>query len=596
MCGIVGYIGAEARTQIERMNASQCHRGPDSGDFHFDATFDLAIGMRRLAILDLAGGEQPMTSPDGRYVIVYNGEIFNSPELKRDLENQGVVFQTDHSDTEVLFHLLIREGKAALSKLNGMFGFAFLDKKRGKLLLARDRFGIKPLYYSETGTRFAFASEIKSLSAMEGFQNRLNRSALYDYLSLQYVVGQQSIVDGVKRLSAGHCLEYDLSAKTYHIEKWWSPSYQPQSGVSRTEWVERVRDGLEKAVMRWSLSDVPLAISLSGGLDSSAIAGICAKNGIKLQAYSLGFEGEGEEDWNELPLARKVAEKWDLSYNETVLKPEAILDSLEDMVAALDEPYGGGLPSWFIYSAMAGQVKVAHTGTGGDEMFGNYGKWQMLEGRLLGRLRLAKSKSVTFHDFQEKFFDRYYYFGDAAKQNILSDDFRACEATAQRFYDLFQATQTSYLRDGTGALDISTQLPDEFLHMTDRFSMAHSIEARTPFLDNDFTDLVRTIPASQRTHRKDLKGLLREAVTPYLPEELLNAPKKGFVIPLGLWMRHQLRNVVEELLGPDHLKKQGLFSERFYTDYVVPHLSGQADHTNKLWTVLMFQLWSRRYG
>lgn len=595
MCGIVGSIGPNSLNLVEKMNASQVHRGPDSAGVYSDPAQQLTMAMRRLAILDIAGGDQPIVSQDERYAIVYNGEIFNSPELKKDLEAKGESFQSDHSDTEILFKLLIREGKNSLPKLNGMFAFAFYDKQTQTLLLARDRFGIKPLYYSHQGNSFSFASELRSLSQQSGFDHSLDQSALFSYLSLQYVAGEQSIFKSAHRLRQGHLLEYDLSTKSLKIEQWWQPVYQPDLSISKTEWIERIRAGLQEAVMRWSLSDVPLAISLSGGLDSSAIAGICAQNGIKLNAYSLGFGGTGEEAWNELPLARKVAEKWGLPYDETVLQPEAILDKLEDMVAALDEPYGGGLPSWFIYEAMAGKVKVAHSGTGGDEMFGNYGKWSSLENKWIARFKSSRKNTISLEKFRKEFFEKCYYFTDDAKRQILHADFQSVGDTATQLFEQFQASQPPLVRDATASLDINTQLSDEFLLMTDRFSMAHSIEARTPFLDNDFSNLVMQIPVHLRTNRRDLKGLLRQAVTPFLPEELLTAPKKGFVIPLGNWIRTSLRPMVEELLGPDHLKGQGLINPQFYQNYVVPHMSGQIDHTNKLWTVLMFQLWYRRY-
>jgi asparagine synthase (glutamine-hydrolysing) len=595
MCGIVGIHGPQEPDWIEAMNACQIHRGPDDQGFFRDPAAGLAMAMRRLAIIDIAGGAQPMRSQDGRYVLVYNGEIYNAHELRQALEAAGERFATDHSDTEVLLRLLMREGVGCLKRLNGMFGFAFYDAACGTILCARDRMGIKPLYYAHEGKRFAFASEMKALLELPFLPREIDRQALFDYLSLLYVPGAQSILTSVRRLPAGHWLEYSLADGTIEIAPYWRLDYAPDGSVKTAEWPERIRGELGHAVKRWSLSDVPVAVSLSGGLDSSSIAALAAEAGMNVAAYSLGFEGPGEEAWNELPLARKVAQKWGMPHHETVLRPEALLEALPAMVTALDEPYAGGLPSWFVYEAMGRDVKVGLIGVGGDEMFGNYGKWRPMEGGVLARYLFGAPKRIGSDQFRRDFFETFYYFADPAKRAVLADQGAGCRATAEMMYERLIATQAANLRDATAGLDISTQLSDEFLLMTDRFSMAHSLEARTPFLDNGFVDLVRRIPAHLRTRRGDLKGLLRRAVAPLLPPELLAAPKKGFVIPLGAWLRGRLRPAVEHLLAPDRLKRQGLLAPSFVRDYVTPHLDGRADHTLKVWAGMMFQLWHLRF-
>jgi asparagine synthase (glutamine-hydrolysing) len=571
------------------------HRGPDDDDVYVDGQAGLSMAMRRLAIVDVAGGAQPMRSPDGRYTIVYNGEIYNSPALRRELETAGERFTTDHSDTEVLLRLLIREGEDCLSRLNGMFAFAFYDSAERTLLCARDRMGIKPFYYTMRDGRFAFASEMKALLLLPFVARTVDRQALFDYLSLLYVPAAQSILTSVCRLAPGHWLKYSLAGHKLEIKRWWQIDYAPDRSVSKADWPALIRDELQQAVVRWSQADVPVAVSLSGGLDSSAIAAIAVQAGLDISAYSLGFEGPGEAAWNELPLARDVARKWGIPHQELVLRPEQTLNALPNMVEALDEPYGGGLPSWFVFAQMAGKVKVAHTGTGGDELFGNYGKWRPLEGRLLRRWLRGAVGNVDRARFTREFFDRYYYFPDATKRAILTDSGAGCSDTADTLYERFNEQLHATLRDRAAALDIGTQLPEEFLFMTDRFSMAHSIEARTPFLDNGMVDLVRRIPAEIRTHRGDLKYLLRQAVAPLLPASLLSAPKRGFVIPFGLWLRGPLKAKVEELLAPDRLRAQGFFSAKFYHGYVKPHLAGQAEHTQRIWAAMMFQFWHQRF-
>jgi asparagine synthase (glutamine-hydrolysing) len=595
MCGIVGIHGLQEPAWIEKMNWRLVHRGPDDQGTYVDQTAGLSLAMRRLAILDLAGGVQPMHSPDGRYILVYNGEIYNSRELRRELEAAGERFLTDHSDTEVLLRLLIREGEGCLERINGMFAFAFYDAVNRQLLCARDRFGIKPFYYTMDAGRFAFASELKALLELPFVRRDIDRQALFDYLSLLYVPGEQSILKSVRRLPPGHCLKYSLAQKRIEIKRWWRLQYKPDAAVSPAEWRKLIRDELQRAVVRWSQSDVPIAISLSGGLDSSAIAAIAAQSGFDIAAYSLGFEGAGEEAWNELPLACDLARKWGIPHHKIVLRPEATLEALPQMVEALDEPYGGGLPSWFIFREMGHEVKVALTGTGGDEMFGNYGKWRSVEGRSLTRWLRGSSRSVGRDRFHQEFFSRVYYFPDSAKRAVLADGGKDCRDTADVLYERFMSEPARTIRDRVATLDIETQLPEEFLLMTDRFSMAHSVEARTPFLDNGIIDLVRRIPADVRTRRNDLKYLLRQAVAPLLPESILNAPKRGFAIPFGLWLRGPLKSVVEQLLAPDRLRQQGFFTVGFYNQYVRPHLDGRSDYTPRVWAAMMFQLWHQRF-
>lgn len=597
MCGIVGLHGAQEPGWLAAMNAIQVHRGPDGSGSFVSPEFDVAIAMRRLAIIDIAGGAQPRVSADQRHALVYNGEIYNAPELRAELEANGVRFESDHSDTEVLFQLLIREGTNSLVRLNGMFAFAFLDLKKGELLLARDRFGIKPLHYAEARGRFAFASEIKSLLALPYLSREPDREAAYHYLSLHYAPGEQSAYRAIKRVPPGCWLRRDLNTDAIEIGRYWSLRYEPERGRKRTEWREAIAAELKGAVRRWAWSDVPVAVSLSGGLDSSAIAGFAAEQGLPVRSFSLGFAGAGEEAWNELPLARKVAERWGLPHEETTLEPEALIDALPSMVASLDEPYGGGLPSWFVFAGMARSVKVGLTGTGGDEMFGNYGKWRGVEPRWFGRFGRRTGADVDRETFRTGLFERYYYASDAWKRDLFVDPPAAEVATADLLFDRFRASAIDDgqdLRDAWAATDISTQLADEFLMMTDRFSMAHALEARTPFLDNGLVDLVRRIPASERTQPRDLKGLLREAVSPVLPKELLTAPKKGFVIPIGRWLRGRLRPLVEEKLGDAALRRQGLFRPEVVAPLRDAHLSGAADHTPRLWALLMYQLWAMR--
>lgn len=572
------------------MNDMISHRGPDDAGVFRDRNAGVALAMRRLAIIDLADGHQPMSTEDGRFSIVFNGEIFNAAALRRELESAGARFVTDHSDTEVLLHLLVREGKAALPRLNGMFAFALWDNSRQELLCARDRFGIKPFFYTSRQGRFAFASELKSILALPWVDRTVNHRSLYHYMSLMYVPGGDTAISCVSRLPAGSWMTVNATTDSFEQGKWWTPGIGDGRPMPRSEACRKIRFALEEAVAGWATSDVPIGCSLSGGLDSSAIVGLLASKGQKLHTYSVGFSGQGEDSWNELPLARLVAERWGTQHEEIILDPARLLDDLMDMVWHLDEPYGGGLPSWAVFKQMSESVKVGMTGTGGDELFGNYGKWRELEGGWLRRK--LSGQSVSFDRFRKQFFDRYYYLSDPVKhESIFQDCPKDCDTAAWMYRDVFQPANGVCLRDRCAAVDLETQLPEEFLMMTDRFSMAHSIEARTPFLDHHLAELVLGFPAELRTRRNDLKGLLRESIADLLPPALLKAPKRGFVIPLTLWLRTTLRPLVENLLAPKRLSSQGLLKPEFHERYVRPHLRGHADFTQIVWAAMMFQLW-----
>ncbi len=587
MCGFAAIAGTHQPALLEELARSLHHRGPDDGGVHHDPELMVGLACRRLAILDLAGGHQPMSSADGSLVIAFNGEIFNTPQLRAELEQEGVAFTTDHSDTELVLRLYERRGRAALDALNGMFAFVILDRRRRVLFGARDRFGIKPLYLARPGGGLAVASELRTLLRVPGVERRVDRQSLFHYLSLRFVPGERSILSDVQRLPPGHCFSYDLDRRDLVVERWYHLAFRPEHGVTRDEWAGRIREELRGAVDRWSLSDVPVACSLSGGLDSSAILGLLAETGRSdLRTYSLGFSGPEDAGLDELPLARALAARYGARHHEHIADPSELLDDLLQMVWALDEPYGGGLPSWYVFRMMSRDVKVGLTGTGGDELFGNYRRFVPFETGRLARLRGG--------DVRRYHFEPGYYFRDADKRSVLAGDGGAPD-TAALLQGIYDASGSRSPRDSVLALDVATQLPDEFLHMTDRFSMAFSLEARTPFLDHRLVELVSSVPPALRTSATDPKGLLREAVADLLTPEHLTAPKRGFVFPLGRWLRNELRPLAEYLLSDDRLRAQGLFRPGLAARYLVPHLEGRVDDGERLWPLLMFQLWHLLY-
>jgi asparagine synthase (glutamine-hydrolysing) len=638
MCGIVGLVGKEAPDYIKDMNRLLVHRGPDDEGVYYDEANDVALAMRRLSVLDVVHGHQPMSNRDESVWVVHNGEVFNSPELRQRLEVNGARFITDNSDTETLLHLYDQKQESLLEDLNGMFAFVIYDRRRGVLFGARDRLGIKPLYYVQQPSRFAFASELKALLMVPDVQRTINHQSLFHYMSLRFVPGRDSILEGVQRIPPGHWFRYDLHRKQLVVRRYWQVTFSEGEARSEDEWAELIRYELKEAVRRWVLSDVPVGCSLSGGLDSSAIVGLLAESvGPPLRTYSLGFTGIGEESLNELPQARDVAERWGTEHHEVVLEPAQLLRDLVKMVWHLDEPYGGGLPSWYIFQFMSQQVKVGLTGTGGDELFGDYGRYIPLEGfsglvagagarssptrKRLESLwtglaaPLVRALPDSIVDFRTKnkwlnrpwlsddpfrwfYFNAFYYFPDDLKRNTVFQEAIATNGLAETsglLEQYYKASDSSDARNASAFMAFATQLPEEFLLMTDRFSMAHALEARTPFLDHQFVELMCRVPSTIRTRAHDPKYLLKKAVGHLMPESVLRAKKRGFVIPTALWLRNALRPLAERLLSPARLKAQGIFRPQFYEAYVRPHCEGRADFHAQVWTALMFQIWHVLY-
>lgn len=583
MCGIAAIAGPVDDDLLESLGAGLRHRGPDGGGvFRGDGG---AVVARRLAILDLPGGEQPLVSDDGMAAIVFNGEIYNVRELKRALEADGVVFRSDHSDTELVLRLYETRGLDALAELNGMFAFAVLDLRRRRLVAGRDRFGIKPLYITNAGGRVALASELRTLLRVPGVGREIDHASLWHYLTLRFVPGERSILSGVQRVPAGQVIEVDLDTHAVAARSWYRLRFEAEQGLSRDEWIERLRAELCDAVVRWNLADVPVACSLSGGLDSSAVVALLAEGGVRdLRTYTLGFTDEADDSLNELPLARALADRYGTDHHELVVDARELLDDLAAMVWSLDEPYGGGLPSWYVFRAISQDVKVAHTGSGGDELFGNYRRFVPFEQARLARFR---PRDVGRYHMTPS-----YYFGDEEKAELLRDPGPSTGALLQGIFD---ESGSRSARDSVLYLDVTTQLRDEFLLMTDRFSMAHSLEARTPFLDHVLVELVASIPPAIRTSADDPKGLLRDAVADLLPPAHLTAPKRGFVFPLARWLRGELRPLAERLLSDEHLARQGLFRTGISARYLEPHLAGRRDESERLWPLLMFELWHLLY-
>jgi len=602
MCGIAGYYKVkpdhnEINSIIQKMNQSQIHRGPNSTNKFINKEKNLGLMMCRLSILDLEFGLQPMHSEDGRYTIIFNGTILNSPSLRSKLEEKKISFFTKNSDTEVLLKMLILKGKDCLKELNGSFAFAFYDNKTKKLLCARDRFGLKPFYYLNKNNKFLFASELKAILSSGYSDREVDKQSIFHYLSLLWVPGPNTIIKDIKKLQAGYFLELDLESGNLNIEKWWDFKIEPDYKVDKKEWPIRILDALKTSVKRSKLTDVPLSCGLSGGLDSQSIVGILSKDDVPPNTFTMAYEGYDEGHMNELNSSKIASQYFNTKHEEIIINQDEYFEDLSKMVFHLDEPYGGGLPLWHVLKEAGKNFGVILTGLGGDELFGNFGRWSLLE-----RTHFAKFKS-KFH-FKKVFFDRKYFFSDELKKELLLEKENEYHKTSDFLYDNISSNKHGSIRDKIAYLDIKTQLSDEYCNMVDKFSMAHGIEARAPFLDNDLTDLIQKIPGEIRTSQNDFKGLLRESVKDIIPKENLYNRKRGFVGFESQKRNYDFKRLKNELFEEKKINRQGIFSYNILKDFL-ESIEANDRYLEKiefgifyknysyksLWALIMLQMW-----
>lgn len=604
MCGIAGIIGAQEPYFIEIMNGVQKHRGPDDEGIFRDETIPLSFGHRRLSIVDLKGGKQPLANEDETVWIVFNGEIFNAPELRKYLLTKGHSFKSHNSDTEVLVHLYEEYKEEMLRYLNGMFAFVIYDKKAGKVFGARDRFGIKPLYYTLKSNIFAFSSELKSMMPLNFMSKTIDIQSLYHYLSLQFVPSPRTIFKDIKKVPAGYCFIYKISNNKMYLKRYWEANVNEDKNIvmmSIEEIKRKIRELVVNAVSKWLMSDVPVGCSLSGGLDSTVIVGLMKNLGYEnIQTWTLGFEDDFAQIMDERKNARIVAKRYGTSHNEIVISADNLIDEIQDMIWHLDEPYAGGLPSWFIYKRMHAHVKVAITGTGGDELFGNYGKWINYYWHTIGginkNIKLIKRNGM--YNFFKYYWGSLYhgYLGEKQKASVLIENrIINDKTTVGMINQMWMESRATSYKNAVPYIDLQMQLPDEFLHMTDRFSMAWSIEARTPLLDHKLVEFVLKIPPNIRTNRKDLKGLMKSSFLDLIPEEILISKKRGFVLPISKWIKGRLGDQISYFLGNGYLSQQGIFNPKIIELTVNKHMSGKKNMAIEIWTIFMFQLWWEKY-
>jgi asparagine synthase (glutamine-hydrolysing) len=611
MCGICGIASSDGPVDADRvaaMSATLVHRGPDSFGEFSDGT--AALAARRLSIIDLETGDQPIANEDGTLHVVQNGEIYNYRELRAELERSGHRFRT-RGDTEVLLHLYEQHGDKFAERLRGMFAIAIWDGRRRRLVLARDRFGIKPLYYRAQAGELAFASELRALPRGE-----IDLDALEAFLAFNSIPAPLTIYREVRKLQAGHLLVWEDGCA--RIERFTRPAPVPPEEVRRdeeAELVEELRARLRDSVRAHLVSDVPVGVLLSGGVDSALLAALAADESSEpLRTFSIGFE---ERSFDELADARRVAERYATHHRELVLRPNAAL-LLPALADAFDEPFAdsSALPTYLVSELAASDVKVALSGEGGDELFGGYYTYaaDLLAARVGGLARFARplverlptSASKASFDYKAKRFVRAAHLPSLERHHgwkeIFSIDARA-ELTGRRSaFDPVDLLRTRYAEtEGADELarlqdvDLGVYLVDDLLVKTDRASMAHSLEARVPYLDTVVTNLALALPTRHKVRGLSKKVLLRKAAAPLLPREIVHGKKRGFSIPAAAWLRGDLEPFARETLARETLHRQGYFRPEVVERMLDDHVSGREDRSRQLWGVLAFTLWHQRH-
>ena len=625
MCGIAGIYNIKTQEAVngsllKAMTDAIVHRGPDEEGFYISGS--VGLGHRRLSIIDLEGGHQPLSNEDQSVWVAFNGEIYNFKELKEDLVYKGHTFKTN-SDTEVIAHLYEEKEEECFRYLRGMFAIAIWDQRKKKLILGRDRVGKKPLFYLYDGSRVVFASEMKAILEVPGIRKDVNLEAVSDYFSFLYVPAPKSIFKSIRKVLPGHYLVF--SEKGERDEEYWDISFGESIERSEEEWCERILATLEEAVRLRLISDVPLGAFLSGGIDSSAVVTLMTKlTGNSVVTTSIGFE---EKEFDELQYARMVASLNQSRHYEQIVCPDAV-GIIEKLSWHYDEPFAdsSAIPTYYVSQVARENVTVALSGDGGDELFGGYRRY-IFDKRenqtrsflppnfrkyVFGSLAALYPKAdwaprvlrgkTTFQNLVCSHIEGYYRSVSALKPELKNELFHKDLLQELSGYNSLNVLKEYYDRlphhvDPLSRIfyvDIKTYLPDDILAKVDRASMAHSLEVRAPLLDHVFMELAATIPSTCKVKGVSGKVILKKALESILPHDILYRKKMGFGVPLAMWFRHDLKEMTASLLfnsRSDHLLNSSTV-EKIWKE----HQSGLRDRSTELWTIFIFQLWRNRVG
>ncbi|MGH7384365.1 MAG: asparagine synthase (glutamine-hydrolyzing) [Candidatus Rokuibacteriota bacterium] len=620
MCGIAGFLNADGRPGqpdlVRAMTEILAHRGPDGAKTIVRGP--VALGHRRLAIIDLVTGDQPMANEDESVWIVFNGEIYNFRELRRDLEADGCRFRTA-SDTEVILRAYETWGVECLGRLRGMFAFAIWDARRRRLFLARDRVGIKPLVYHWDGRRLLFASEIKSLLEDPTVPREMDWDALRDYLVFHYIPTPRTIFRTIRKLPPASFLVLEAGSSAPVVERYWDLRFTPDHGRSESDWIDGLRWHLRDAVRSHLVSDVPIGAFLSGGLDSSTTVALMAQaTNRPIRTFSIGFD---EADFDELAYARQVARRYGTDHCEFVVKPDA-MEAMPRLAGQFDEPFAdsSALPTYYVSKMTREHVTVALSGDGGDENFAGYRRYARAEalsrrldsasGRpfrgLLGlaaRLLPAEARGEAYlkrlaSDPIQRYFGMVTYQRSATLRRLLTPEAQrqvAPDVTAAPFQRLLAEGRPPDYVSGLQYVDIRHYLPDDILTKVDRTSMLVSLECRVPLLDHVLMEYAATIPTALKLRDGSGKAVLKAAMAEDLPADILSRSKMGFGVPLATWLRRDLGTYARQLLLEPPARTRGIFAPAGVQQMLDDHQAGRRDHSDRIWALLCFEEWARRW-
>lgn len=622
MCGIAGVVSfnnssAISHDLLENMVNTLYHRGPDEAGMAIHGS--AALGMRRLSIIDLKGGSQPIYNEDKSIWTVFNGEIYNFPELKNDLTSKGHIFKTN-TDTEVIVHGYEEYGNDFPKYLNGMFAIALHDIKRNKFILIRDHIGIKPVYYSFSNKRIVFGSEIKALLKSGLVEKDLNMDALGEFLSWEYIPGESTLIKSINKLEPGKYIEIDLSNPKCNPKEYWDiPLYNSPENLSENEWIEKIDWQIKKSTKMQMISDVPLGAFLSGGVDSSLIVASMGD----AQTFSIGFD---DPTYNELGWARKVATHLGVDHIDEVIKPD-VLDLFDHLMQFMDDPIGDFsiFPTYLVSKLARKHVTVSLSGDGGDELFGGYETYLanhkanqfqkipsfirkgILEPAINSFNPTAKKKGLI--NKSKRFVEGLQYedglsharwrlfLGDVVKQSLFTSDSmdQINVSSGDHILKLFDKAGNRGTLNRSLYVDVKSYLVDNILTKVDRMSMAVSLEARVPFLDPDVVELAFQVPESLKTNSNSTKIILKKVAAQHIPRECIYRPKEGFSIPIKNWLNNEFKPLMEDLLSDQKIKADGIFNPIMVNKLKEEHRLGKENHSHILWALMVFHDWKKRW-
>ncbi len=618
MCGICGFSGPPNEIVLKRMTDAIFHRGPDEEGFYSDGNMNL--GIRRLSIIDLETGHQPVHNEDRTLWVVFNGEIYNFQKLRKELLGQGHTFYTDHSDTEVIVHLYEEYGDDFVHKMNGMFVIALWDSGKNKLLLIRDRMGVKPLFYTVANNHLIFGSEIKAILEHPEYQRDINCEAIYHYFTFKNVPSPLTAFKNIYSLVPGEILTF--SKTEISKKRWWKIRFVKKEDQDEAVLKEKILELLEDAIRVRMISDVPFGAYLSGGVDSSSIVALMTKFTNKpIKTFSLGYEDELRNKEADLYYARRVAKAYKTDHHEYIMPYKELLDEIGKVIVAFDQPFSGTISTYFLTKLITKHVKVALSGDAADELFGSYLSHRLAQpmhhfkrlsrkiqrGTLTEEERdLLKPCDIDFlTDLDKKSGGddvkwRYQLgvFSDEEKDLLLTPDFRSNidhPSSFSLFAENFNQTTSKDPLNRMLEMEWNTQLPDQVLAFIDFLSMAHSVEIRSPFLDYRLVEFVSTIPGYMKIRNGIVKDILKRTVWHLLPHGIAERPKEGFVLPIFDWMVDKLKPYSFDTLSENRLKTHHFFDVHYVKYILDDYYAGKKSNAAKVWNLMMFQVWWERY-